>query len=133
MSETGYNYGMRIDRDDRVQVYESGGFTGGLMGTPVDVTLDQLPDDAFATAKQLLETLGNAERGGRFGQPVGLEAADDIVGDFGYTVNVGNHNDEAKKLSTIFCGKFMRQPKVVVELNALLKKHAKPADLRLKP
>jgi hypothetical protein len=124
---------MRIDRNDRVQVYMSGDFTGGLMNTPVDITLDKLPDDAFATAKQLLETLGNAGRS-PLGRILGLEPAENsFVGDFGYSVRVGNKGDNSKSLCTIFQGSFVPQPKVVVELDKLLKAHAQKPDLVLKP
>ena len=123
-----------LERDDRLRVYVAGGFTGGVMGKPVDITVDNLPDDIFERAQQIIKLLTAAEEELN---PEEIEERNQttggLVGDFGHFVEAGNHNDEASELSTLFNGSWLPTPLIVSELETTLKAHATPQDLVLKP
>ena len=106
------------------------------LGTqPVDITVDKIPDDAFKRTKQIIKLLTATEDDKL--TPEEIEEIDQTanrpVGDFGYYVQAGNHGDTHDKLTYIFMGKFRGTPLIVTELETILKEHAAPEDLELKP
>lgn len=125
-----------LDRNSRICIYTAGGFSGGLMTEPVDITLDRVPDDCFQHAREIIEwmlsgkapqeplweTMSEEER---------LDFADKTEGD--YQVLIGAHGTAFQNLTAIYNGKFLYPPPHVLELETILKKHARPTDLILKP
>lgn len=123
----------RLDREDRIRVYVAGGFSGDLLKEPVDITIDKIPDEAFKRVRQIVKLLTAKEEELTSEEIQERNQRQDSVGDFGHHVEVGNHNDAHDKLYLIFNGHFRPTPLIVAELETILKSHAKPEDLKLKP
>lgn len=123
----------RLNRDDRIRVYEAGGFMNSLMGTPVDITLNKIPDDAFKEVTQIIRLLTTSEDELTPEEVARKNQTRNFVGDFGHYIAVGNHDDQQNKLRPIFMGHYQPTPLIVTELEATLKEHATPEDLKLKP
>ena len=124
---------LKLERNDRVRVYVAGGISGGLMGTPVDITLDKISDNQFNRAAQIVRLLTTNENDLTSEEIAERNQQQDFVGDFGHHVEVGNHGDTYDKLLCAFNGHFRRTPLIVSELEEILKQNALPEDLTLKP
>lgn len=123
----------RLDRDDRVRVYVAGGISGGLLLTPVDMTIEKIPDEAFERVQQIVKLLTAKKEELTDKELEERSQKEDSAGDFGHYVEVGNHDDAHNKLHCIFNGYFRPTPLIVAELESILKKHASLEDLKLKP
>lgn len=118
----GKRKGYELKRDSRLRVYLAGGFSGGLVAPPAEVTLDRLSDRDFETVRDIVGKL--QDRKAR------LEYAD-WLGDFGYYVEAGDKDADPRKLTSIFNGgPFSRTPVIVEQLSRLLKKAQKPSGPR---
>lgn len=115
---------IKVNRDSRVRLYRHGGFTGGLLGLPVDITLDKFSESEFSEIRSIINSLKC---------PVNLEFSD-IVESSGFTVEVGSKNASAQGLKTLYNkGSFSRTPLIIIELEKKLKNGALPEDFSLKP
>lgn len=107
---------VELKRDSRIKVYAAGGFSGGLIGDPVDVNLADVDDATFDTVQELVERLQGPKSGLKM---------DTCVGDFGYYVELGDANAPDNSLRKAFNGgPFTNTPEIVFEIRDILKPYS---------
>ena len=117
-------------RDSRVIVYAAGGFTGGLIGPLLDLTLENVSDQDFMRVKEIIDLLQTPK--------THLEYLNG-GGDFGYYVEAGDKDVDEKRMNKIFRGgPFTRTPVIVDELRSILTsnnagQNATPAEIARAP
>ncbi len=123
----------KLNRDDRISVTINTEEFFGLNivdTTPVDITVDKIPDEAFERVQQIVRLLTTKRE----------ELAEEEIeekyetGDDGSIVYVavGNRSGSRDKLRTIFNGDYVPTLLIVGELEKILKEHATAEDLVLK-
>lgn len=86
-----------LERDSRVMCYLPGGESiGGMVGVPIELSLDQINDDYFAEIKKLIETVCDVKNAYDENGITG------ISGDFSACVEIGPKDARAHQLKRIF-------------------------------
>lgn len=120
-----FNRHYTLKRNSRIRLYTVGGVADDLVDTPVDITLDKLPESEFNRVATIVDLLQK--------QKQDLEY-DEGVADYGYYLELGKSQQSYKKMKKVFNGgAFSRTPLVLYELDTILKRYAGSEDLELKP
>lgn len=126
-----------LNRNSRICIYAHGGFSGGSLIDPVDITLDRIPDDSFKAVKEIIDLMlsGHAPLEPDWGSMT-FDEIDKYADKSSscYRVKIGPPDAAFEDLSEIFNnGQYALAPPHILELETLLKEHARPQDLALKP
>ena len=114
-----------LQRDSRIRLYREE--QGCLSGPPIDMDLGRVPDDEFEEIRALISSLRRYEwsLGGEY-----LPQPKNHV----YRIEIGDKGSRAESLALIFNGTVMlKTPEAVTRLETILKNHAGPWDMTLKP